>query len=85
MVRFFVITGLGLALVNGWIIWWLWRALPHTGWLRPLLCLTVVTLGASFPLLYKLGDHSLVQVWMLRAGAFWLGMVCCCPFIIRKS
>lgn len=75
MVRFFVITGLGLALVNGWIIWWLWRALPHTGWLRPLLCLTVVTLGASFPLLYKLGDHSLVQVWMLRAGAFWLGMV----------
>uniref|UniRef100_B8J060 Uncharacterized protein n=1 Tax=Desulfovibrio desulfuricans (strain ATCC 27774 / DSM 6949 / MB) TaxID=525146 RepID=B8J060_DESDA len=39
MVRFFVITGLGLALVNGWMIWWLWRALPHTGWLRPLLSL----------------------------------------------
>lgn len=75
MVRFFVITGFGLAFINGWIIWWLWRALPHTGWLRPLLCLTVATLGLSFPLLYKLGDDSLAQVWLLRAGAFWLGMV----------
>lgn len=75
MVRFFVITGLGLTLINGWIIWWLWRALPHTGWLRVLLCLTVAVLGASFPLLYKLGDESLAQVWLLRAGAFWLGMV----------
>lgn len=75
MVKFFVVTGLGLVLANGWIAWWLWRALDHTGWLRPALCLTVAVLGASFPLLYKLGGDSAIEVWLLRAGAFWLGML----------
>ena len=75
MLKFFVVTGLGLALLNGWIIWWLWRALEHTGWLRPMLCLVVAVLGVSFPLLYKLGGGSAVEVWLLRAGSFWLGML----------
>ena len=75
MVKFFVVTGFALVLANGWIAWWLWRALDHTGWLRPALCLTVAVLGASFPLLYKLGGDSAIEVWLLRAGSFWLGML----------
>ncbi|MDD4701211.1 MAG: metallophosphoesterase [Desulfovibrio sp.] len=74
MLKFFVVTGFGLTLLNGWIIWWLWRALDHTGWLRPVLCLTVAVLGASFPLLYKLGGDLAAEVWLLRAGSFWLGI-----------
>ena len=61
MVKFFVVTGFALVLANGWIAWWLWRALDHTGWLRPALCLTVAVLGASFPLLYKLGGDSAIE------------------------
>ena len=75
MIKFFVVTGFALVLANGWIAWWLWRALDHTGWLRPALCLTVAVLGASFPLLYKLGGDSAIEVWLLRAGSFWLGML----------
>ena len=75
MVKFFVVTGFALVLANGWVVWWLWRSLDHTGWLRPALCLTVAVLGASFPLLYKLGGDSAIEVWLLRAGAFWLGML----------
>lgn len=75
MLKFFVVTGFGLALLNGWVIWWLWRALDHTGWLRPVACLTVAALGASFPLLYKLGADSAFEVWLLRAGSFWIGIL----------
>jgi len=53
MFRFFLVTGIGLAVINGWISWWLWRALSGTGWLRIVLCILVLALGAAFPLLYK--------------------------------
>ena len=74
MFRFFLVTGIGLAIINGWIFWWLWRALWGTGWLRFLLCGLVLVLGAAFPLLYKGHGETLAHVWLLRAGAFWMGV-----------
>ena len=74
MFRFFLVTGIGLAIINGWISWWLWRALSGTGWLRIALCILVLVLGAAFPLLYKGHGDSLAHVWVLRAGAFWMGV-----------
>ena len=74
MFRFFLVTGIGLAIINGWISWWLWRALPGTGWLRFLLCGLVLVLGAAFPLLYKGHGDTLAHMWLLRAGAFWMGV-----------
>ena len=74
MFRFFLVTGIGLAIINGWISWWLWRALSGTGWLRMALCILVLVLGAAFPLLYKGHGDSLAHVWLLRAGAFWMGV-----------
>ncbi|HZF62828.1 MAG TPA: metallophosphoesterase [Desulfovibrio sp.] len=74
MFRFFLVTGIGLAVINGWISWWLWRALSGTGWLRIALCILVLVLGAAFPLLYKGHGDSLAHVWVLRAGAFWMGV-----------
>lgn len=74
MFRFFLVTGIGLAIINGWISWWLWRALSGTGWLRFLLCGLVLALGAAFPLLYKGHGDTLAHVWLLRAGAFWMGV-----------
>ena len=76
MFRFFLITGIGLTIINGWILWWLWRALGGTGWLRAALCLAVAVLGASFPLLYKGHGATMAHIWLLRAGAFWMGIVC---------
>lgn len=74
MFRFFLVTGIGLAVINGWISWWLWRALSGTGWLRIALCVLVLVLGAAFPLLYKGHGDTLAHVWALRAGAFWMGV-----------
>ena len=74
MFRFFLVTGIGLAIINGWISWWLWRALSGTGWLRIALCILVLALGAAFPLLYKGHGDTLAHVWVLRAGAFWMGV-----------
>ena len=74
MFRFFLVTGIGLAIINGWISWWLWRALCGTGWLRFLLCGLVLVLGAAFPLLYKGHGETMAHVWLLRAGAFWMGV-----------
>ena len=74
MFRFFLVTGIGLAIINGWISWWLWRALSGTGWLRFLLCGLVLVLGAAFPLLYKGHGDTLAHMWLLRAGAFWMGV-----------
>ena len=74
MFRFFLVTGIGLAMINGWISWWLWRALSGTGWLRFVLCALVLVLGAAFPLLYKGHGDTLAHVWLLRAGAFWMGV-----------
>ena len=74
MFRFFLVTGIGLAVINGWISWWLWRALSGTGWLRIALCILVLALGAAFPLLYKGHGDTLAHVWTLRAGAFWMGV-----------
>jgi len=74
MFRFFLVTGIGLAVINGWISWWLWRALSGTGWLRIALCILVLALGAAFPLLYKGHGDTLAHVWVLRAGAFWMGV-----------
>ena len=74
MFRFFLVTGIGLAIINGWISWWLWRALSGTGWLRFVLCALVLVLGAAFPLLYKGHGDTLAHVWLLRAGAFWMGV-----------
>ena len=74
MFRFFLVTGIGLAIINGWISWWLWRALSGTGWLRCVLCALVLVLGAAFPLLYKGHGDTLAPVWLLRAGAFWMGV-----------
>ena len=74
MFRFFLVTGIGLAIINGWISWWLWRVLSGTGWLRFLLCGLVLVLGAAFPLLYKGHGDTLAHMWLLRAGAFWMGM-----------
>ena len=74
MFRFFLVTGIGLAIINGWISWWLWRALSGTGWLRIALCILVLALGAAFPLLYKGHGDTLAHVWLLRAGAFWMGV-----------
>ncbi len=74
MFRFFLVTGIGLAVINGWISWWLWRALSGTGWLRIVLCILVLALGAAFPLLYKGHGDTLAHVWVLRAGAFWMGV-----------
>ena len=74
MFRFFLVTGIGLAIINSWISWWLWRALSGTGWLRCVLCALVLTLGAAFPLLYKGHGDTLAHMWLLRAGAFWMGV-----------
>ena len=74
MFRFFLVTGIGLAIINGWISWWLWRALAGAGWLRFVLCALVLVLGAAFPLLYKGHGATLAHVWLLRAGAFWMGV-----------
>lgn len=74
MFRFFLVTGIGLAIINGWISWWLWRALSGAGWLRFVLCALVLLLGAAFPLLYKGHGDTLAHVWLLRAGAFWMGV-----------
>lgn len=74
MFRFFLVTGIGLAIINGWISWWLWRVLSGTGWLRFLLCGLVLVLGAAFPLLYKGHGDTLAHMWVLRAGAFWMGV-----------
>lgn len=74
MFRFFLVTGIGLAIINSWISWWLWRALSGTGWLRCVLCAFVLALGAAFPLLYKGHGDTLAHMWLLRAGAFWMGM-----------
>ena len=74
MFRFFLVTGIGLAIINGWISWWLWRALSGTGWLRFVLCALVLVLGAAFPLLYKGHGDTLAHMWLLRAGAFWMGV-----------
>lgn len=74
MFRFFLVTGIGLAIINGWISWWLWRVLSGTGWLRFLLCGLVLVLGAAFPLLYKGHGDTLAHMWLLRVGAFWMGM-----------
>lgn len=74
MFRFFLVTGIGLAVINGWISWWLWRALSGTGWLRIVLCILVLALGAAFPLLYKGHGGTLAHMWALRAGAFWMGV-----------
>ena len=74
MFRFFLVTGIGLAVINGWISWWLWRALSGTGWLRIVLCILVLALGAAFPLLYKGHGDTLAHVWLIRAGAFWMGV-----------
>ena len=74
MFRFFLVTGIGLAVINGWISWWLWRALSGTGWLRIALCILVLALGAAFPLLYKGHGDTLAHVWLIRAGAFWMGV-----------
>ena len=74
MFRFFLVTGIGLAIINGWISWWLWRVLSGTGWLRFLLCGLVLVLGAAFPLLYKGHGDTLAHMWLLRAGAFWMGV-----------
>ena len=68
MFRFFLVTGIGLAIINGWISWWLWRALSGTGWLRCVLCTLVLALGAAFPLLYKGHGDTLAHMWLLRAG-----------------
>ena len=69
MFRFFLVTGIGLAIINGWISWWLWRVLSGTGWLRFLFCGLVLVLGAAFPLLYKGHGDTLAHMWLLRAGA----------------
>ena len=74
MFRFFLVTGIGLAIINSWISWWLWRALSGTGWLRCVLCSLVLVLGAAFPLLYKGHGDTLAHMWLLRAGAFWMGV-----------
>jgi len=74
MFRFFLVTGIGLAVINGWIAWWLWRALTGTGWLRVAGCLLTLALGVAFPLLYKGHGITLAHTWLLRAGAFWMGM-----------
>ena len=74
MFRFFLVTGIGLAIINSWISWWLWRALSGSGWLRCVLCGLVLVLGAAFPLLYKGHGDTLAHMWLLRAGAFWMGM-----------
>ena len=74
MFRFFLVTGIGLAIINGWISWWLWRALSGAGWLRFVLCALVLVLGAAFPLLYKGHGDTLAHMWLLRAGAFWMGV-----------
>ncbi len=74
MFRFFLVTGIGLAIINGWISWWLWRALSGTGWLRIALCILVLALGAAFPLLYKGHGDTIAHVWLIRAGAFWMGV-----------
>ena len=74
MFRFFLVTGIGLVIINSWISWWLWRALSGTGWLRCVLCSLVLVLGAAFPLLYKGHGDTLAHMWLLRAGAFWMGV-----------
>lgn len=74
MFRFFLITGISIAIINCWISWWLWRALSGTGWLRFALCALVLALGAAFPLLYKGQGDTIAHVWLLRAGAFWMGV-----------
>ena len=74
MFRFFLVTGIGLAVINGWIAWWLWRALAGTGWLRVAGCLLTLALGVAFPLLYRGHGTTLAHTWLLRAGAFWMGM-----------
>ena len=53
MFRFFLVTGIGLAIINSWISWWLWRALSGSGWLRCVLCGLVLVLGAAFPTLQQ--------------------------------
>ncbi len=74
MFRFFLVTGIGLAIINGWISWWLWRSLSGAGWLRVVLSALVLLLGAAFPLLYKGHGDTFAHVWLLRAGAFWMGV-----------
>ena len=74
MFRFFLVTGIGLTIINGWIAWWLWRSLAGTGWLRFVFCALVLVLGAAFPLLYKGDGDTFAHIWLLRAGAFWMGV-----------
>lgn len=72
--QFFLIVGLPLFVLNGWIAWWYWR---HTGGslsLRLAICAVLVLLGLSFPLLYRLPGDSPALVALLRLGAFWLGV-----------
>ena len=58
--------------MNFWIVWWFWRMLRGSRWVRPVVCLLFIGWAASFPLLYRNGDASVLQVWLLRIGGFWL-------------
>jgi Predicted phosphohydrolases len=60
-------------LVNCGIIWWFWRALRGAGFVRILVCSLLLLLAVAFPALFRNSDDSVLQIALLRTGAFWLG------------
>lgn len=74
MSRFLLIVGGSYALVNAWILWWAWRSLAGTGWLRAVVPLAILGWALCFPLLYKGGSNSITDVLLLRFGSLWLGI-----------
>lgn len=72
--RFYFMVGVPYALMNGWIVWWVWRALEGAGAVRPAVCLLLAGLALLFPLTYKDPQESALHVALLRAGALWAGV-----------
>lgn len=61
--------------VNGWILWWFWRALREVGGLRWALCLCLLVMMALFPLLYphRNSSGSFPESVALTVGCLWIG------------
>jgi predicted MPP superfamily phosphohydrolase len=73
MLKFFFFVGCCYVFINAWILWWIWRSL-ETGYLRLSICVGIFILAACFPILYRNSGASTVEIFLLRAGAFWLGI-----------
>ena len=77
MAVFFIVIGGCYAVINTWILWWLWRALEGAGGgnaARTVICLALAALATCFPLLYRNSGDSPLEIALLRAGTLWMGM-----------